>query len=73
MKKNVFFLFLLFSLASFAQGEANVWYFGENAGIDFNSGVPVALTDGQLDTLEGCATISNGAGQLLFYEKNHNS
>jgi hypothetical protein len=32
MKKNVFFLFLLFSLASFAQGEANVWYFGEKAG-----------------------------------------
>ena len=67
MKKNVFILFLLCSLASFAQGEANIWYFGEKAGIDFNSGVPVALTDGQLDTLEGCATISNGAGQLLFY------
>jgi hypothetical protein len=47
MKNNVFFLFLLCSLASFAQGEANVWYFGEKAGIDFNSGVPVALIKGQ--------------------------
>ena len=43
---------------SFSQGEANIWYFGANAGLDFNSGTPVAITDGQIDTLEGCATIS---------------
>lgn len=35
--------------------------------MDFNSGSPVALTDGQLYTDEGCATISDSAGQLLFY------
>lgn len=54
-------------LVSHAQGEANIWYFGQNAGIDFNSGTPVALTNGQLITDEGCATISNSSGQLLFY------
>ncbi|WP_396188420.1 T9SS type B sorting domain-containing protein [Flavobacterium sp.] len=54
-------------LVSQAQGEANIWYFGQNAGIDFNSGSPVALTNGQLVTDEGCATISNSSGQLLFY------
>lgn len=54
-------------LVSHAQGEANIWYFGQNAGIDFNSGSPVALTNGQLVTDEGCATISNASGQLLFY------
>lgn len=54
-------------LVSHAQGEANIWYFGQNAGIDFNSGSPVALTNGQLVTDEGCATISNSSGQLLFY------
>jgi len=54
-------------LASHAQGEANIWYFGQNAGLDFNSGSPVALTNGQLVTDEGCATISNSSGQLLFY------
>jgi hypothetical protein len=48
MKKNVFFLFLLFTLASFAQGEANVWYFGEKAGIDFDSGAPVDFTKGEI-------------------------
>lgn len=67
MRNKISLLFLFYTLASFAQGEANVWYFGERAGLDFNSGAPVALTNGQLDTLEGCATISNNSGQLLFY------
>lgn len=52
---------------SFAQGEANIWYFGNKAGLDFNSGTPVALTNGQLNTEEGCATLSDSNGQLLFY------
>jgi len=51
----------------YSQKEANIWYFGENAGLDFNSGVPVALLDGQLNTREGCATISDKNGNLLFY------
>lgn len=54
-------------LVSHAQGETNIWYFGQNAGLDFNGGTPVALTNGQLATDEGCATISNSSGQLLFY------
>jgi gliding motility-associated-like protein len=50
-----------------AQGEANIWYFGENAGLDFNSGTPLPLLDGQLNTIEGCASISDNLGNLLFY------
>lgn len=65
--KKIAFCFLLFTFNLFAQKEANIWYFGKNAGLDFNSGVPVALTDGQLNTEEGCASIANNAGQLLFY------
>lgn len=53
--------------ASFAQGEAKVWYFGGHAGIDFNSGVPVALTNGSLKCNEGCASISTSNGSLRFY------
>lgn len=60
-------LFLLLSLNVLAQKEANIWYFGRQAGLDFNSGSPVALTDGQMETQEGCATISNADGELLFY------
>ena len=50
-----------------AQKEAAIWYFGQNAGVDFNSGTPVALTDGALNTWEGCSTISDSNGSLLFY------
>ncbi len=68
MLKRLFFLIILFvSFSVLAQKEANIWYFGANAGLDFNSGAPVALTDGQLNTLEGCATISDSNGNLLFY------
>ncbi|HRE76427.1 MAG TPA: T9SS type B sorting domain-containing protein [Flavobacterium sp.] len=59
--------FLLFSSFCLAQGEANIWYFGQQAGLDFNNGAPVALTDGQMPTPEACATISDSSGQLLFY------
>ncbi|WP_396142690.1 T9SS type B sorting domain-containing protein [Flavobacterium sp.] len=68
MKKKFSLLLALFFIAlSYSQGEANIWYFGDHAGLDFNNGNPVALTDGQISTIEGCATISNSNGQLLFY------
>ena len=67
MKKITIIVFILSNMFSFSQKEANIWYFGKNAGLDFNSGSPVALTNGRLDTDEGCATISNSNGQLLFY------
>ncbi|MHC0442859.1 T9SS type B sorting domain-containing protein [Flavobacterium sp. 3-210] len=60
-------LFLFCSLNCFAQGEANFWYFGLKAGLDFNSGAPIVKTDGQLQTFEGNATISDASGKLLFY------
>jgi gliding motility-associated-like protein len=60
-------LFLNLSYFLYAQSQANNWYFGHNAGISFNSGNPVALTNGQLITQEGCASISDSLGNLLFY------
>jgi len=51
----------------FAQGEANNWYFGRNAGITFNTNPPTALLDGELDTLEGCSSISDSSGNLIMY------
>ncbi|MEX0813507.1 MAG: gliding motility-associated C-terminal domain-containing protein [Chitinophagales bacterium] len=58
---------ILVSECTFAQGEANIWYFGSNAGVDFNGGAPVALTNGALNTIEGCASISDKNGNLIFY------
>ncbi len=58
----------LISYSAYSQGgEGNIWYFGTNAGLDFNGGPPVALLDGQLSTSEGCATICDPSGNLLFY------
>ncbi len=60
-------LFIGLTLQIFSQGQANIWYFGINAGVDFSSGSPVALTNGALATSEGSACISDKNGNLLFY------
>lgn len=66
MKKALFAIFLLSIITGFAQGEANNWFFGHNAGIDFNGTSPVAIS-GSLYTTEGCASFSDNQGNLLFY------
>lgn len=75
MQKKKFFhaisiLVILFSFSLVnAQLEASNWYFGFNAGINFDpaTGAVTALTNGQVSTNEGCASISDENGQLLFY------
>lgn len=68
MIKNLLFSVFLsvLSLFSFAQHEADEWYFGGFAGLDFSSGSPVAIA-GNLYSAEGSAAISSPAGDLLFY------
>lgn len=46
---------------------ANVWYFGYEAGIDFNSGKPVAISDSKMSQWEGTASICDENGKLLLY------
>ncbi len=59
---------LLITFTLHAQKENNIWYFGKNAGLDFNSGAPVPLTNGAMNTWEGCASVADGTtGSLLFY------
>jgi DNA-binding beta-propeller fold protein YncE len=76
------FAFFLFANISFAQNpdikRTYHWYFGNKAGIDFSSGSPVAVTNSAMNSIEGCASISDTAGNLLFYtdgdtvyDKNH--
>ena len=68
LQRTIFLLFLCMPLFfCFAQKESAIWYFGIYAGLDFNSGTPVALTDGALSTREGSAAISDSSGNLLFY------
>lgn len=68
-KLQFFFLFVFFLFFFFgqAQQQAANWYFGNKAGLNFSSGNPTPLLDGQLNQLEGCASISDSDGNLLFY------
>jgi gliding motility-associated-like protein len=74
---NLIILFSLFSLIASAQkkttncpafdGEANVWFFGEFAGLNFKDNPPEALTyNSTLQSLEGNACISDSLGNFVF-------
>jgi len=49
-----------------AQKENTIWYFG-NAGLDFNSGSPVPLTNSAMNAPEGTTSVVDIFGKLLFY------
>ena len=49
-----------------AEQRANIWYFGQNAGIDFNNGA-IPINDSQMNTIEGCAAISDRNGKIILY------
>src|SRR5262245_40286912 len=60
-------LLIFMSAYSHSQSYANWWYFGQNAGVTFQTGNPVAASGGQINTVEGTAAISDAAGNRLFY------
>lgn len=55
------------SICCIAQKEANNWYFGGYAALNFNSGGPQVLYNSQMLADEGCSSISDKNGNLLFY------
>lgn len=61
------FVFLLLSSGAIAQKEADNWYFGYGAALNFSTCEPTAVSGCAMFQLEGCATISDKNGQLLFY------
>jgi gliding motility-associated-like protein len=70
MKKIKLFIISCFlGLNVVAQNEAANWYFGYNSGVKFNqtTNTVSSLNNGQLNTNEGCASISDDSGNLLFY------
>ncbi|HNU41463.1 MAG TPA: PKD domain-containing protein, partial [Cyclobacteriaceae bacterium] len=50
-----------------ADQRANVWHFGNHAGIDFNEQPPVALNNSAMDAPEGCAIVCDRNGDVIFY------
>ncbi len=72
MRKSaiIFVLVLINSFPSVAQ-QNNIWYFGLKGGLDFNdipgSSLPVAIGNSVMMADEGCGSICDINGQLLFY------
>jgi len=70
--KIIFVLTIILPIFGFSQKQGNVWYFGDHAGLDFNNGVPVVLTNGAtyndgIPHSEGTSVISDSSGSVLFY------
>jgi len=64
----VFLILIVISENVISQGENNIWYFSDGAGIDFNQSPPVPLDNGSIRRkVEGVATVSDAQGNLLFY------
>ena len=50
-----------------AQNEALVWHFGDSIAVSFASGSPLRIAPSSMTSPEGCASICDANGQLLFY------
>ncbi len=66
---NILFLSLSFllSVSISAQKFKNNWYFGNKGGLNFDGDSANLLTNSAMVTSEGCASISDQEGNLLFY------
>jgi gliding motility-associated-like protein len=68
MKQSILIVALIAcALSTHAQKEGNVWHFGMGAALDFNSGTAVVSSPSSMWTFEGCASIADADGNLLFY------
>jgi PKD repeat protein len=50
-----------------SQNECTKWYFGNYAGLDFITNPPTILNNSALYADEGCASMADANGNLLFY------
>ncbi len=64
--KTKIILLLLSATIVTAQPEAQTWYFGIGAGIDFTSGKPEMIS-GPLKTNEGCSIFCDRFGKPMFF------
>ncbi|MNK06536.1 Microbial collagenase precursor [compost metagenome] len=73
MKKIALLLLLLSTINALAQKEADNWVFGISAGIHFEDNGNVSILSGTaIQTNEGCSSISDINGNLLFYTDGRN-
>lgn len=70
MRKNLLFLLLLSFCFTYqnsrAQGENMNWHYGRNLSLNFGQ-TPLTLGTSQVNVMEGCSSVSDANGNLLFY------
>lgn len=62
-----FAMYLMMAGEGWGQYQNKIWYFGYEAGIDFNGPIPVALTNGALTSIDCSTTLCDVNGNLLLY------
>lgn len=70
MKKSVSSFCLLVATLlpySIIAQQWNNWFFGFHAGVTFNTSPPSPLPNSRMAAIEGCASISDDSGNILFY------
>ncbi|MBK9729934.1 MAG: T9SS type A sorting domain-containing protein [Chitinophagaceae bacterium] len=72
MKKFILFTCSIAISFQLSAQQADNWYFGIFAGLNFSASTPAVLTDGKVNTPEGCSSISDTSGALLFYTDGNN-
>ena len=68
-KRSIFIIVILTLYCFFAEGqnERKKWYFGSYAALDFMSNPPSSLSNSAMWSGEGCASVADAGGSLLFY------
>lgn len=67
MNKLAVLILLILTTTCYGQKEANNWYFGNKAALDFSNGTAVARENSQMPARKGSASLSDENGNLLFY------
>ncbi len=49
------------------QRRGNIWYFGQQTGLDFSCGRPTKINNVRVSSFEGVTTLCNEQGEVLFY------
>lgn len=68
MKLIISFIFCICtSILYYGQNQNTKWYFGGNAALDFVTNPPTILNTNVMSAPEGCSSVADTTGNLLFY------
>jgi gliding motility-associated-like protein len=63
----IIIIIIFLSTPCYSQNQNNIWYFGNKAGLNFNTNPPSTLVDGVFVHTEGVSSVCDGNGDLLFF------